>query len=101
VHDGVDLLQAHVRRIPEFRDAVVMPGELLVTSSDVSHMTAPQWALVNEYRALMPDATVTLRQHKICWKRDSRVMLPPVFSVAVTQRVEPFTLRREYAVRSL
>jgi hypothetical protein len=98
VRDGADLLQTQVRRIPEYADAVVMPGELMITSADVSHMTAAQWALVNEYRALMPDATVTLRQHKISWKRDSRVTLPPVFSVAVTQRVEPFTLRREYAV---
>lgn len=96
--DGADVLQAHVRRIPEFADAVVMPGELLVASTDVSHMTAAQWTLVNEYRALMPGATVALRQHKISWKRDPRVTLPPVYSVAVTRRVEPFTLRREYAV---
>ena len=50
------------------------------------------------YRALLPDATVTLRMHKIAWKRDSRIVLPPVFGVLVTQRVKPFTLRREYAV---
>lgn len=72
-----------------------------ITSADVSHMSAPQWAVVNEYRALMPSATVALRQHKISWKRDARVTLPPVFSVAVTQRVEPFTLRREYAAPTL
>ena len=65
VRDGVELTQGHLRRIPQFADAVVMPGELLVTSTDVSHMTAEQWALVNEYRALMPGATVALRQHKI------------------------------------
>lgn len=99
--DGVDTMQAHLRRIPEYADAVVMPGDLTISSSDVSHMTAGQWALVNEYRRLLPDATVTLRQHKIGWKRDPRVTLPPVFSIAVTQRVEPFTLRREYAVSAL
>jgi hypothetical protein len=97
VRDGVGVLQAHLRRIPEFARAVVMPGELLISSTEVSHMTAAQWALVNEYRALVPGATVALRQHKISWKRDSRVSLPTVFSVAVTQRVDPFTLRREYA----
>ena len=101
VRDGVDALQAHLRRIPEFADAVVLPGELLISSTDVSHMTAGQWALMNEYRALVPGGTVALRQHKISWKRDSRVTLPPVFSMAVTQRVEPFTLRREYAVATL
>ena len=101
VRDGADLLQAQGRRFPEYADAVLMPGELMITSADVSHMSAAQWTVVNEYRALMPDATVALRQHKISWKRDPRVTLPPVFSVAVTQRVEPFTLRREYAAPTL
>jgi hypothetical protein len=98
LRDGVEALQAHLRRIPEFAEAVVLPGDLLISSTYVSHMTAAQWALVSEYRGLLPDAAVVLRQHKISWKRDPRVALPPVFSVAVTQRVEPFTLRREYAV---
>jgi hypothetical protein len=96
--NGIERLQAHVRRIPEFADAIVLPGDLLVTSSDVSQMTTEQWAIVSEYRRLMPKATVTLRQHRITWKRDARVTLPAVFSIAVTQRVEPFTLRREYSV---
>ena len=52
---------------------------------------------MNEFRALVPDATVTLRMHKIAWKRDPRISLPPVFGVLTTLRVEPFTLRREYA----
>jgi hypothetical protein len=69
VRDGVDAMQAQVRRIPEYTNAVVMRGALTSSSTDVSHMTAAQWALVNEYRRLLPDATVTLRQHKIGWKR--------------------------------
>ena len=95
--DGVEALQAYLRGIPEYADCVVMPRDLLITSSDVAHMTAAQWALVNEYRDVLPDATVVLRVHKISWRRDPRVALPPVFGVLVTQRVEPFTLRREYA----
>jgi hypothetical protein len=97
VRDGAEALQAHLRKIPEFADVVVMPRDVLVTSSDVEQMTAGQWALVNEYRSLLPDATVTMRAHKIAWRRDARQALPPVFGVLVTQRVEPFTLRREYA----
>jgi hypothetical protein len=91
------MLQAHLRRLPEYADALVMPGDLTISSTDVAHMTAGQWALVNEFRTLLPGATVTLRHHRIGWKRDPRIALPAVFSVAVTQRVEPFTLRREYA----
>jgi hypothetical protein len=97
VRDGAEALQAHLRRFPEFADVVVMPRDVLVTSADVEHMTAAQWALINEYRALLPDATVIMRAHKIAWRRDPRQALPPVFGVLVTQRVDPFTLRREYA----
>jgi hypothetical protein len=60
-------------------------------------MTAAQFALVQEVRSLMPDATVTLRAHKLAWKRNAQVALDMLFGVLVTQRVGPFTFRREYA----
>jgi hypothetical protein len=34
--------------------------------------------------------------HRIAWKRDPQIALPPVFGIVVTQRIEPFTFRREY-----
>ena len=95
--DGRELLQAHINRIPEFADVRLTGGDLTVVSTDVTQMTAAQWALVNGFKALLPEATVTLRQHKIAWKRDQRVALPLVFGILVTQRVSLFTLRREYA----
>jgi hypothetical protein len=98
--DGHVRLQAHLSRIPEFANALVMPGDLTTVSTDVTQMTAAQWALVNEFKAVLPEATVTLRQHKIAWKRNPRVVLPPVFGILVTQRVSLFTLRREYAADS-
>lgn len=94
--DGVEALQAHLRQIPEYAEVVVMARDLLITASDMEYLSAPQWALINEYRALLPDATVVMRLHKIAWRRDPRIALPPEFGVLVTQRVEPFTLRREY-----
>jgi hypothetical protein len=97
VQDGVDRLQEHLRRVPEFPTMTVSRGDLVVTSTNVDRMTAAQWALVNDVRALVPDATVTLRAHKIAWKRDPRVAVGPVFGVLVTTRVGPFTVRREYA----
>lgn len=98
VHNGADGLQAHVNGFPEHTGAVITRADVVVASSDVSRMTAGQFAVVQEVKRLMPDATVTVRMHKIVWKRDPRVSLPPLFGVLVTQRVEPFTLRREYAV---
>ena len=96
--DGADRLQAHVNSFPEHLNAVITRPDIVVTSSDVGQMTAGQFAVVQDVKALMPDATVTLRMHKIAWKRDPRLSLPPVFGVLVTQRLEPFTFRREYAV---
>jgi hypothetical protein len=100
-HDGIARLQAHLQQHHEYTDAVVTRDELVVTSVNGQQMTAAQWATVQEFRQLLPDATVTLRVHTIAWKRDMRVSLPPVFGVLVTQRVDPFTLRREYAAPGL
>jgi len=95
-HDGHERLQAHVRRLPEHRDVVISRNDLLVTSADAKAMTAPQWAAVQDLQVSLPEATVTLRAHKVAWKRDPKNALPPIFGVLVTQRVGPFTLRREY-----
>ena len=97
-HDGAAHLQTYLRRSPEHRDLIVTRDDLVVTSANADKMTAGQWALVNEVQTLMPEATVTLRVHKLGWKRDLQVALPPIFGVLVTQRVGPFTLRREYSV---
>jgi len=97
VHDGLARLQTHLRHLPEHADTAVTRDDLVVTSANGEKMTAAQWALVQEFQPLLPDATVTLRMHKLAWKRDMQIALPPVFGVLVTQRVGPFTLRREYA----
>ena len=97
VHDGVERLQRHVRQRADHADAVITRDDLLVTSANVERMTAAQFALVQEVRALMPEATVTLRSHKLGWKRGPQIAVAPLFGVLVTQRVGPFTLRREYA----
>ena len=68
---------------------MVTNWDLLVTSANADRMTAAQWALVNEFQALAPSATVTLRMHKIAWKREPRMIVPPVFGVLVTLRVTP------------
>ena len=96
-HDGVAHLQAYLRR-SEHADLIVTRDDLVVTSANAEKMTAGQWALVNEVQRLMPEATVTLRVHKLAWKRDLQVALPTICGVLVTQRVGPFTLRREYSL---
>ncbi|MGE3341862.1 MAG: hypothetical protein AB7L71_00385 [Vicinamibacterales bacterium] len=96
VHDGVSQLQTWVRQIPEHREVVVTRQDVVVTSANATQATAAQWMAVKGIQALLPGATVTLRIHRIAWRRDPRMGLPPVFGIVVTQRVEPFTFRREY-----
>lgn len=96
VRDGDAQLQAHLRSSRQYADDVVSRADVLPTSANAVTATAAQFALVKEFQALLPDATVTLRVHKVSLKRDPQVALAPVFSVLVTQRVGPFTLRREY-----
>ncbi len=43
-----------------------------------------------------PRATVTLRVHKLVWRRDLQAPALTLFGVLVTRKVGPFTLRREY-----
>jgi hypothetical protein len=98
VHDGIAELQKYLRQIPEYDAVVVTRQDLIVTSANATQATAAQWAAVKQVQALTPGATVTLRVHKVAWKRAPQVALSPVFGILVTQRVEPFTFRREYAV---
>jgi hypothetical protein len=101
MHDGVARLRAHLRENPQHVDAVISRDDLLVTSAHAEKMTAAQWALVNDFRAQVPEATVSLRLHKLSWKRDMKVGLAPVFGILVTQRLGPFTFRREYAASAV
>ena len=59
-------------------------------------MSAAQWTVVNQFRHALSDATVVLRVHRISWKKDASVAIAPCFGVLASQRVGPFTLRREF-----
>jgi hypothetical protein len=98
LHDGIERLQSHLRQLGAHADAVVRREDLFVTSLDAKGMSAAQWATVQQIQEALPGATVALRVHKLAWKRDLKIVLDPIFGVLVTQRIGPFTLRREYAM---
>ena len=100
LHDGVECLQRRLRQIPQHLDVVLTRDDLAVTGADAKEMTSPQWAMVQEVRRLLPDATATLRVHKLAWKGDAQAPTLTLYGVLVTSRVGPFTLRREYATCS-
>jgi len=53
---------------------------------------------VRHLKSMLPDAEVTLREHRLSWRRDSTQPSLTVFGALVTRQVGPFTLRREFAV---
>jgi hypothetical protein len=96
VRDGVERLQTHLRQYAKYADVVVTRSELSVVSANADYATEPQWQLQQELQALLPDASVTLRIHRLTWKGDAAA--PPLtqFVVLVARRIGPFTIRREY-----
>ena len=96
-YDGIERLREyfHSRGIG---DMVVLREDLVVTSTDAKSMDTTQWQAAREIQRLLPAASVTLRMHKLTWRRDPKVSLTPVFGILITQKVGPFTLRREYAL---
>jgi hypothetical protein len=76
-------------------ETTVSAADVAVSNTDAETMTAAQWAAITEIRAILPDATVVLRLHNVSWKKD-RTITVPRFGILVTQRVGPFTVRREF-----
>lgn len=97
LRDGAARLQRHLRELPKHADVVITAGDLSVVSSNSQRATAAQWAVVQELQGRLLDATVTLRAHRLAWKQDPTAPGLTLYGVLVSQKVGPFTLRREYA----
>jgi hypothetical protein len=52
---------------------------------------------MQQLKALVPDAEVVLRAHKIGWKPQPDAPTLTAFGVRVARKVGPFILKREYA----
>ena len=96
--DGAERLQAHLRQLPEYAEVVISSVDLVVVSSNAVKATAAQWAVIQHTQKALPGATVALRAHRLVWKRQQQAPSVALFGVLVTQKVGPFTLRREYDV---
>ena len=96
-HDGAQRLQAQIKTFHGHADTLIGAHDVLVAGTNAVKATATQWAAVQRIQAAVPQATVTLREHRLAWKQDTRVSLTS-FGVLVTCKQGPFTLRREYAL---
>lgn len=98
VRHGPDVFQAHLRRYPKYANVVVTQADLALADFDATTATREQWARAQEARMLMPNATVTLRTHRLMWKRDRQAPSLTVHGLLVIQTVGPLVLRREFAL---
>ena len=98
VADGTAQIQNAVKRLTPGSETTLSPSDVIVTSRTADTMTASQWAAVGRIRNVIPEATVVLRIHDVSWKKDRTIAVGPFFGILVTQRVGPFTVRREFAV---
>jgi hypothetical protein len=96
--DGAARLQTHLRAAIGRADLVVGPADLQVAGMDASSATSGQWSVVRQLKATLPDADVTLREHRLSWRRDPAQPGLTVFGALVTRQVGPFIVRREFAV---
>lgn len=96
-HDGVERLQAHLRRFPHYANVIVTAVALVIAGTNATKPTAAQWEMVQQLQSTFPEATVTLSVHRLALKSDPQAPSLSLFGVLVTRRVGPFTLRREYA----
>lgn len=98
VRNGPEVFQAHLRRHPKYANAAVTELDLAVSDADATDASADQWTRSQEARRLVPDATVTLRMHRLSWRRDPQAPSLALRGLLVTRTIGPLVLRREFAV---
>ena len=98
VRNGTEVMQAHLRRYPEYNDAVITERDLAVSDDNATQASAAQWALAQEARALLPDATVTLRSHRLTWRGHPEAPAITLYGLLVVRTFGPIVLRREFVV---
>jgi hypothetical protein len=95
-HDGAACLQAHLRRVPQYAEAVVAKADLAHSFEDAKAGTGGQWARAQAIQRVLPHATVTVRFHRLSWRNDLRAPSVSRYGVVAVHMLGPLTLRREY-----
>ena len=98
VRNGPAILEAHLRRYPEYKDVVITERDLAVSDDNAVQATAAQWARAQEARGILPDATVTLRSHRLTWREHPEAPALTLYGLLIVRTFGPLVLRREFAV---
>jgi hypothetical protein len=94
--DGAARMQAFLRQVPQYADVIVTEPDLAVDGGKAASATSALWALLQDMQAAVPDAVVTLHVRDFIWKRDPKSPKLRHFTMLVTTKVGPVSLRREY-----
>jgi len=95
-HAGAALLQAHLRKLPEFAEVVVSKADLAHSFEDAKAATGAHWARAHAIQCALPNATVTVRFHRLLWRKNLNAPTVTRYGVIAVQTLGPLTLRREY-----
>jgi len=96
VPDGVERLQAFLRRHAPYANVVLMKVDLDVRTDRAEDATEAQWSMLSELRAVFPLAEVTLQRHTLTWTRDPTAPTLTMYGVLVRRKIGPFNIRREF-----
>ena len=96
--NGAPVLQAHLRRHAQYKEAIVTERDLAVIDSNAGEATATQWQAIQRAKALMPTATITLRAHRLTWRADAKAPTVTLYGLLVVVNNGPITVRREFNV---
>lgn len=97
-HDGLQRLQAHLRRRGQFPNAVVAPAELSVVTRLLSTASPEQWALTQEIQRTLGTANVQLRERSLGWIRHPDAPKLKLTTALITTVVGGISIRREFYV---
>ena len=96
--DGSQRLQAHLRRLGTYPNAVVAPAELSVVTRLLSTATPAQWALTQEIHSTLGSANVQLRERSLGWTRHPDAPNLKLTTALITTVVDGISVRREFYV---
>ena len=96
--DGASRLQTVLRRDPSRAAVVVTPGTLTVKTRALTSATPEQWAVMEEIRAKVPDATVILRERVLSTTALVDAPSLRIVTVAALKKVGPLRLLAEFVV---
>lgn len=96
--DGVEVMRSYVQHWTGRPVEHVTPNDFIVFGHPARSATSHEWALLEQTRALVRGAVVSLHIREFAWRRGPGVPRLTRPTIVVTKQLGPIVLRREYVV---